>query len=315
MGNSMPGDESTMTMWPIRSEMPPSAVYLRLTLTAALWAGTFVAGRVVALELPPLPIAIGRFGIAVVALYLWARWTEGGLPRLSLRQLMETLLLGLTGVCLYNLFFLVSLSEMPASRTATFVALNPVVVSLLMFALFRERLSLKRWAGIGLTLAGAILVISRGNLTALAGDIESSFGRGEVAMSMAVLSWALYTIIGRNALKGLSPLSATTYAAIWGLVLLVSAYLAMPAPDIQDAISARGLAAIVYLAIGGTVVPFLWYYRGVSEIGPARTSVFTNLVPVFGVLFGVVLLGEPLLMSMIVGGGLVVAGVILTNRT
>ncbi len=315
MGNSIPGDESTMTMLPIRSEMPPSAVYLRLTLTAALWAGTFVAGRVVALELSPLPIAIGRFGIAVVALYLWARWTEGGLPRLSLRQLMETLLLGLTGVCLYNLFFLVSLSEMPASRTATFVALNPVVVSLLMFALFRERLSYGRWAGIGLTLLGAILVISRCNLTALVGDIESSFGRGEVAMSMAVLSWALYTIIGRNALKGLSPLAATTYAAIWGLVLLVSAYLVMPAPDIQDAVSARGLAAIVYLAIGGTVVPFLWYYRGVAEIGPARTSVFTNLVPVFGVLFGVVLLGEPLLMSMIVGGGLVVVGVILTNRT
>ncbi len=274
-----------------------------------------MAGRVVALELPPLPIAIGRFGIAVIALYLWARWTEGGLPRLSLLQLMQTLLLGLTGVCLYNLFFLVSLSEMSASRTATFVALNPVVVSLLMFVLFRERLSLGRWAGIGLTLLGALLVISRGNLTALVGNVESSFGRGEIAMSMAVLSWALYTIIGRNALKGLSPLSATTYAAIWGLALLVGAYVVIPAPDIQDAMSARGLAAILYLGIGGTVVPFLWYYRGVAEIGPARTSVFTNLVPVFGVLFGVVLLGEPLLMSMIVGGGLVVVGVILTNRT
>ena len=70
----------------------------------------------------------------------------------------------------------------------------------------------------------------------------------------------------------------------------------------------------MYLGAFGTVIGFVWYYEGVKAIGPARTAVFNNLVPVFGITLGAVLLGEPVLLSMIVGGLLVIAGVSLTNR-
>jgi drug/metabolite transporter (DMT)-like permease len=68
------------------------------------------------------------------------------------------------------------------------------------------------------------------------------------------------------------------------------------------------------LAIFGTVIAFVWYYEGVKAIGPSRTAVFNNLVPVFGIVFGALLLHEPILMSMIIGGTLVITGVTLTNR-
>lgn len=303
-----------MTTLSITTVSATAPIYARLTVMAALWAGTFVAGRMIAPDMAPLPVAIGRFGLAVIGLMILAKHIEGGLPRLTLRQAGVTCLLGVTGVFLYNLFFLTALSELPASRTAIFVSLNPVVVSVFMVIAFRERLSAIRWIGIALTSVGALLIISRGEVSALLHDLGHSFGRGERAMILAVIAWALYTVIGKRALTDLSALAATTYAAIWGLVLFCVAFLIAPVPVNFGQISAHSIGLIVYLAIGGTVIPFLWYYRGVIEIGPARTSVFTNLVPVFGVLFGVVLLGEPLSLSMLVGGGVVICGVALTNR-
>lgn len=289
--------------------------YVRLMLVAALWAGTFVAGRLVSATLSPLPAATGRFALALLALLLLVRWCEGGLPRLTFRQAATTFCLGLTGVLLYNLFFFVALSEMPASRTAIFVAFNPIVVSLLMATLYKERLSKAGWIGIALALSGAIVIISRGYPAGLFLDLYSAVGTGELAMLLAVISWSLYTIIGRRALVDMTPLAATTYAATWGTALLILALLLTGPQDVLHGLTPTSLSAVLYLAIGGTVIPFVWYYRGVAEIGAARTAVFTNLVPVFGVILGIVLLGEQMHLSMPLGGALVIGGVVLTNRS
>jgi drug/metabolite transporter (DMT)-like permease len=72
--------------------------------------------------------------------------------------------------------------------------------------------------------------------------------------------------------------------------------------------------SIVYLGACGTVIGFVWYYEGVKAIGPSRTAVFNNLVPVFGITLASVMLSEPILVSMIVGGVLAIIGVTLTNR-
>ena len=74
------------------------------------------------------------------------------------------------------------------------------------------------------------------------------------------------------------------------------------------------IASIAYLGVAGTVIGFIWYYEGVKAIGPSRTSVFNNLVPVCGIGFAALLLGEPVLMSMVIGGALAIIGVTLTNR-
>ena len=293
---------------------PPLGIYLKLTLVALFWGGTFVAGRVLALSLPATTSAVGRFSIAVVLLLALTWKFEGGLPKLSARQLLTTLALGSTGVFLYNMSFFAALARMPAGRTALFVALNPIVTALMLVLLFRERLSATRWAGITIALCGAVIVISRGDVIGVLKDVSASFGRGELAMLCAVVSWAVYTIIGRYALKGLSPLAATTYAAIWGLALLTVAALFEHQPVIGGGITWKAVAALLYLGAIGTVLAFVWYYQGIQTLGPARAAIFNNLVPVFGVLLAALLLGEPVLMSMLVGGAMVVAGVTLTNR-
>lgn len=291
-----------------------AAIYAKLTLVALFWGGTFVAGRLLAGAMSPSQAAMGRFGVAAVLLVLLAWRYEGGLPRLDARQVATTFALGLTGIFAYNLCFFAALARMPAGRTALFVALTPIVTALLLAGLLRERMSATRWIGIGIALSGALLVIGRGHLLALFSDLRGTFGAGECYMLGAVASWSAYTIIGRHALKGLSPLAATTYATLWGLALLVGAHLLTPATGEGAGIGWQAAVAILYLGAIGTVVGFVWYYQGIRALGPARAAVFTNLVPVFGVLLAVGLLGETLSLSMLAGGALVIAGVALANR-
>lgn len=299
----------------IAATRPHAAVYVKLTLVALFWGGTFIAGRILAATMSATSAATGRFAIAALMLVALTWKIEGGLPTLSGRQVVTTFGLGATGIFLYNVCFFAALARMPAGRTALFVALNPVATAVLLSIVVRgERLSLSRWAGIAVALFGALVVISRGELLRVLTDLGNTFGAGERFMLCAVLSWAAYTVIGRRALDGLSPLAATTYAALWGLALLVVAHLFGSPADSGTPLTWQAVASMLYLGAIGTVVAFVWYSQGIRELGPARAAVFTNLVPVFGVLLSVALLGEPLSTSMLAGGTLVIAGVALTNR-
>ncbi|MEB0138952.1 DMT family transporter [Undibacterium sp. CCC2.1] len=292
----------------------PTLTYVKLLIVAMCWGGTFIAGRLLANHIPPMIAAALRFAIASAVLLPLAWQREGGLPKLTRAQMQATFALGATGIFLYNICFFSALEHMVAGRTALFVAVNPIVTALALATLFGERLGGQRWAGIGIAFIGAAIVITRGDPLAAVHDLAQAFGPGEVFMSIAICAWAAYTIIGRHALTGLSPLAATTYAALWGLLLLsLGASTELTRFD-SGLITWPDLAALAYLGIFGTVLGFVWYYEGVKAIGPSRTAVFNNLVPVFGISFAAVLLGEPILISMLIGGALVIGGVALTNR-
>jgi drug/metabolite transporter (DMT)-like permease len=287
------------------------ATYARLLAVPAIWGGTFIAGRVLALALPATVGALLRYVVAVGALLIAARWIEGGLPRLSRRQALATLLLGGTGIFAYNLFFLGALARLPASRTSLIIALNPVVTIAAASLLMGEYISARRWLGVVIALAGVWIVVSRGDVW---GSVAGAVGTGELMMFGGVCAWAAYTLIGRRVLAGLTPLAATTYASLWGTGLLaVAAASELPRLQASDLTLPVVLSAL-YLGVLGTSVAFVWYYQAVQQLGAARTVIYNNLVPVFGASFGVLLLGEPLLPSMLIGGAIAVAGVMLVTR-
>ncbi|NJO12317.1 MAG: DMT family transporter [Gammaproteobacteria bacterium] len=298
-------------MTPITAPARPlGSVYLRLVGVAALWGGTFIATRILAQIMPHLIAATARFAVAV-ALLLFVASRSGGLPRLTPRQMLSTFVLGFTGVFIYNVCFFGALALLPAGRTALIVALNPIVTALIMALILRERIAAVRWVGIAVALLGSAIVITRGDLGAA---LSESVGRGELLMFGGVCGWAVYTIMGQGMLRQLSPVVATTYASLWGGLLLGIGAL-FELRELQLAVLGwQTIGAMVYLGVFGTVVAFIWYYEGVQAIGPARTAIFNNLVPVFAVTFGAVLLGEAILPSMLIGGAMVIAGVMLTNR-
>lgn len=285
--------------------------FLLLALAAMFWGGTFVAGRQLAPVLAPTDAAFLRFVIAAALLLAWTVVRHGRLPALDWRQFGGVLLLGATGVVAYNLFFFAGLATVEAGRAALIIALNPILIAAASAWLLHERLAASRILGILVSVAGAIVVIARGDLATL---VTFGVGHGELLILGCTVSWTAYTLIGRRLLHGMSPLATVTYAGVSGAAMLGVLQLARDKPLPLATLGAGDWAGILYLALFGTVLAFVWYYRGVHAIGPARAGQFINLVPVSGVAFGAGVLDEPVTASVIVGGALVLIGLWLTNR-
>lgn len=290
---------------------PLAGVYVKMTLAALFWGATFIAGRYLAVDLPPAVIGWWRYVIATAVLVVLLVRAEGGLPRLTRRQFFATAVLGAVGVTIYNLFFFAALERIPASRSALLVALNPIMTAVTMALVFGERVRPLRWAGTAIAFLGTVIVITRGDPGAALID---SLGPGEWFSIGATVAWVSYGFIARFMVKGMSALAATTYASIWGWIGLTPFFLADPMRGAFTGFGFDAWLALAYLGIFSTVVPFLWFYESLLKIGPARTAMFSSLVPVFGAMFGVALLGEPLLLSMVVGGVIATIGVMLANR-
>ncbi|MGB0127155.1 MAG: DMT family transporter [Rhodocyclaceae bacterium] len=298
-------DESTAG-W--RANAP---AYAKLLLTMVFWGGTWVAARFVVQEVPPLTAAAYRFFVACLCLgaLLWAE--QGHLPRLDRRQWLAVALLGLTGIFAYNIFFLYGMQHISAGRGALVVALNPAVAALVAWLGFGDAMTPLRGAGVVLAMVGCLFVIGNGDPLA---PFQGEIGLGELMILGCVVCWTAYTFIGRSATRTLSPLAATTYGCFAGWLMLCIAAALDGALFVAPDFSWRAWTGIVFLGLFGTALGFTWFNAGVKRIGPARASAFINLVPVFAVLLGVVLLGERLNSSVLFGGALVIGGVILANR-
>lgn len=285
--------------------------YLKLVLTAIIWGGTFVAGRIVVQNMEPFTAAFFRFAVASICLVILTQKIEKRLPKLKRSQIFPVILLGLTGVFSYNAFFFLGLQTVAASRAALIVALNPTFITLGAALFFREKLNGLKLIGIITSLTGAAIVISKGQILNL---FQGSIGWGELFIFGCVLSWVAYTLIGKSVVKSLSPLATTTYACIIGAIaLLIPALFEGITQDLMQFPLAAWLG-ILYLGVLGSAIGFSWYYEGIVAIGAAKASIFINLVPVSAIAFAVLLLHESVTISLVLGGILVMAGVFCTNK-
>lgn len=284
--------------------------YLKLTLAAIFWGGTFIAGRAIAKDIDHFSAAFLRFAMAAVGLGLLVRWNRGTIPRLSAKQIPLICLLGLTGVFLYNILFFSGLRYIEAGRAALIIAGNPVAISCFSALFLKEPFKPIQIAGIFLSVCGAVIVISKGQLTLL---WAGGFGIGEWLILGCVASWVAYSLLGKLVLKELEPLVAVFYSAVTGALLLLP--MALKKGMIQE-IGLYGTkiwVALVYLAVLGTVFGFWWYYEGIRDLGASRAGVFINLVPVSAVILAYFFLDEPVTLAMMGGGFMVLGGVFLTN--
>jgi drug/metabolite transporter (DMT)-like permease len=211
------------------------------------------------------------------------------------------------------MFFMLGLKHVAAGRAALVVTTNPVVTTLVAAWWFGERLNWRIVSGMALAAAGAVVVMTHGApWTLLAGSV----GKGELLLLGCVATWVAYTLIGRRLLVGIDALTTTTVTAGFGLVMLVAAAFVFEGPVAVAsplAASATTWVALGFLAAGATVVAYAWYFEGVAALGAGAAAGYISLVPVFGVLFATLWLGEQVDASIAVGGVLAVAGMALMN--
>lgn len=288
----------------------PVITYISLVFTMLLWGGTFIAGRLLAASAEPASAAFLRFLIASAAMLVVTRLVEKRLVIPTKNMWIPLILLGMTGVFAYNVFFFSGLQLIGAGRASLIISCTPLVITIFAAIFLRERLTPLKAFGVLLSLTGAIIVISNGHPGSL---FTGGFGPGEQALIGCVLSWSAYSLIGRSVLVTLSPLNAVCYSSIIGTILL-----SIPAASEGlfyrlSTISSLEWASLAYLGIGGTALGFSLYYQGIKKIGATRAGIFINLVPLFSILLSWLILGESVESIVLAGGLLVLTGVTLTN--
>jgi len=285
-------------------------IYIKLLLTAFFWGGTFIAGRMLSEHVSPSCAAFLRFFIASFFLFILVLKIEGKLPRLNKKQFTGMILLGLTGVFTYNIFFFKGLKLITAGRASLIIANNPIIITLLSAYFFKEKLNLIKITGIMFSVFGAIVVISKGNpLQFLSGSI----GMGDVYIFASVLSWVSFSLIGKIVLADISPLISVSYSAAIGTVALFFPAYAQGLVQNFFIYTPRDWFCFAYLGIFGTVIGFIWYYEGIKAIGASRASLFINFVPISAILLAFFILNEPITLSLLAGAVFVSTGVIMTN--
>ena len=284
--------------------------YLKLLMTAIFWGGTFISGRMLADSVPPFSAAFFRFLFAVVCLYVLVVRREGQIPKLKRQQILPVVLLGLTGVLAYNVFFFSGLKLITAGRASIIIANNPILISVLSALFFKETLSPTKIIGILISVTGAVTAISGGDPLAL---FTGGMGIGDMFIFGCVLSWSAYTLIGKRVMRDLSPLAAVAHSAAVGMLALLIPACMEGMPAAVPGYSLADWGNLAYLGLFGTVLGFVWYYEGIREIGPSRASLFINFVPISAICLAHIILKEPLTVSLLVGGILVITGVTLNH--
>jgi len=293
---------------------PGLLLYLQLTTVSIIWGGTFVAGRFLSGGVPPLLAASIRFLMASLALIIFLVVTRTPFIKPNPKQILQLALLGFFGIFLYNVFFFYGLHYVNASRASLIVALNPAVIALASFMLFKEKLSALKLLGILFCLLGAGLVIVSKNTDVFN---SSNFAwMGDLLILGCVMSWVIYSVFSKNLSSAIGPLHTVTYSILLGTVMLCSATFALGEMNTfsLSEISLPQLFSLLYLGVLGSALAYILYYDGIQKIGATRSGVFIALNPMTAVLLGALVLGERLTFSMYVGGVFAVLGIYLCNK-
>ena len=215
--------------------------------------------------------------------------------------------LGVVGQGLYQYWFVGGLAATSVSNAALILAFTPVLIGLVGAALGIERVTSMHWLGALLSLAGIYLVVGRGM------SVGGSTLRGDLTMFAAVCCWAIYTLGSRPLMLRHSPVTVTGLSMAIGTAFYLPAVSSHIRAVKWSEVSSGTWAAAVYSALFALCVSYTIWYAAVREIGSARTSAYSNVVPLVAMTTAVIFLGEPLDLRKIAGAAAVLIGVALTR--
>ena len=285
--------------------------YLLLTLTALFWSGNMVLGRGIRADVPPMALAFWRWALAfLLVLPLALPHLKNQWPLLKAGW-KPVLILGLIGVGGYNTFAYIALQYTTATNAVLLNSFIPVATIAISWAFLGKHLKRVEGLGVIVSLTGAVTIVAHGDLNILA---HLNLNLGDAWMLLAVLVWAVYTVGLAWRPAGVHPMLMLAAMTAVGLTALLPAYLWEIAQGRHLHVYIGSLASLAYVGIFPSFLGYIFYNRGVAEVGASKASLFIHLMPVFGTILSAIFLGEIPLWYHYLGIGLIFSGIWLTMK-
>lgn len=284
--------------------------YLLLTLAVFFWSVNFIVGRAVRAQIPPVALAFWRWTVASMLLFVFA-W-----PHLKRDWMMVTrhgpilMVLSILGVASFNTLVYTGLHWTMALNAFLMQSMMPVLIVALSFLIFREKITGLQTTGVVLSLTGALVIIIQGNLTVL---FSLSLNQGDLLIFIAVLCYAGYSVLLRQR-PLIHPLSFLLVIFVLGSLVLLPFYVWETIAVGPIPFNRSTLLAVGYVAIFPSIVSYFCFNRGVELVSANRAGLFLHLMPVFGSIMAIVLLGESLQWFHGTGITLIASGIFLATR-
>lgn len=295
----------------LESFMPrPAVAYVLLTLAALMWAGSLVVTRGLHDVLPPIGLSFWRWAIATFVLLpiVWREVFRGAdviRPHLKLFVSLGLLQVGSSTMMVFALNYTTAINAALINSTM------PVGTVIIAWLLLRERSNVVQVLGIAAAVSGVMIMLARGELQVITG---LDFSSGDLLAVLAVLGWALYAVRYRATPRTVGSLTILFVTFAVGTLALLPLYIAetiLFEPVIPTVFT---VSSLIFLGLFSSVVAIYIWNVSIKAVGPAHTTIFLNLIPVFGAGLAITFLGEELFLYHVGGAVLVAAGIYLVTR-
>ena len=283
-----------------------SRLDLLLLLMVGIWGANFSAIKLALRDFPEVSFNAMRLVLAA-AVFLVAILRLERQPTLTRRDRATLVGLALVGTVLYQLFFLAGIARTSVANSALMFGCTPVAVAVMSSIAGHERLTVARWAGAALSLAGIYALVGH------RAELSAATFIGDLLVFCGMLCWSLYSVAAQPLLKRHAPLVVTGWAMVIGAVLY--GVVAIPALIRTDwgRISALSWVLMTASSLLALALSYMIWYTAVQRIGSARTSVYSNLTPIVAMIVAAVWLGERISGQQVLGAGLILSGIAVTK--
>lgn len=281
-----------------------------LVLPPLFWAGNFIVGRAVRHEIPPMTLAFYRWIIASLILLPFSWRIVCRDARLYWQHRWLILGVSLTGITAFNSLVYLGLQTTAAANGIILNSFIPLLIVLLGAMLFRQPLRWQQIAGMLVSFAGVLVIVMRGSWLVLA---RLSFAHGDIIIFSAMVCWAFYTIWLKRLPVTINRFGLMSVQMSIGLIFLLPFYGWEVMTQAGPVWNLHSLLSLAYVSVVPSVLAYLLYNVCVDRLGPARAGLSIHLIPVFGAILSVLLLGEPLQWYHMAGMLLIFSGIICAS--
>jgi drug/metabolite transporter (DMT)-like permease len=275
-------------------------------LAQLFWASNFVVAALVVDEFSSIELTWLRWVGAAPILVLVAWWLEKPSWRAALREWPLHTLQAILGMVGYTLFLYAALATTSPVTASVISAINPAIIALAAVVLLGERILKLGVFGIIISTVGVLIVVFSGSTE---GGLV--FSPGDLLMLGAISVWTAYVIISRRVTT--PPITATAVQAALSIVVMLPLFAFFGAPGLTSGVSAEAWFGLAWIIVFPSALAYLFWNIAVTNLGPSKTGVFLNLLPVFTAVIALAF-GDVITIGQAVGGAIVLTGVFLTTR-
>jgi drug/metabolite transporter (DMT)-like permease len=290
----------------------PSGARVALLTACVLWAVSFVATKVALEVAPPLVVVSLRLLVSAACFLPWIL-KPGGAEIGGPRGLLRLFGLSLFGAGLHYGLQTIGLQYTTASNASLYAVTAPITILLLSALFLGEHVTIRKALGVGLALAGVLVVMGPETLMSL--DLDAHV-KGDLLVLVSIVMWGLFTVLGKKATDELGALKVTSWVTVIGALWMapVGAYEMRATGFSLSSMTLDAWLAIGFLGVGCSFLAVLLYFVALRKTESQKVGVYLYTIPPMTAVVAVLYLGETLSANLVLGAVLVIAGVALTER-